>query len=172
MKHEIDTKKSTLTWYATKVSGKHHGSVAIASGYIEIDKDGLLSGGECIMDMPTITVLDDMTGPMKNMLTNHLKSDDFFSVETFPTSTLTIKQVSTKASGVDITADLTIRGKTNEITFPATIAAEGSVWRAKAEIEIDRLRWDIKFRSGKFFSGLGDALIHDTIRFEVDVVTV
>lgn len=49
----------------------------------------------------------------------HLRSDDFFSVERFPTLTFVSTTVAAKGTGLyDVTGDLTIRGVTRSVTLP------------------------------------------------------
>ena len=69
---DLDLANSKLEWEGYKPTGKHHGTVQIKSGKVEL-KDGNLVGGTFVMDMNTITDLD-LTDPEYNTkLTNHLK---------------------------------------------------------------------------------------------------
>ncbi|MGA2753547.1 MAG: YceI family protein [Terracidiphilus sp.] len=47
----------------------------------------------------------------------HLKSGDFFDVETFPTLTFRSKRIESHSGGGKVTGDLTIHGVTREITL-------------------------------------------------------
>jgi polyisoprenoid-binding protein YceI len=69
-----------------------------------------------------------------------------------------------------VTGKMTIKGISNEISFPATITNTGKEIRAKAKITLDRTKWDIRYGSGKFFEGLGDKIIHDDFVIELDMV--
>src|SRR5688572_22658158 len=80
----VDVKSSKVEWFAEKVTGKHQGIVALSRGVIYNDHGKL--GGTFIMDMTTIEVTD-LKDDKKAKLEGHLKSDDFFGVEKFPTST-------------------------------------------------------------------------------------
>ena len=93
-------------------------------------------------------------------------SDDFFSVEKFPTATLKIKAID---DNNQVTADLTIKDITHEIQFPATIAVANDKLTAEADFEIDRSLWDIRYGSGKFFKDLGDKLIKDEIEISLKI---
>lgn len=171
MRFELDPQKSEVVWNASKVTGKHHGHVTMQSGWIDIDEHGLLSAAEVIMDMTTITDDDLSNKTLNKTLTDHLKSADFFDADSYPTSSLTVTNVRTSNQETTIGADVTIRGKKNTVEFGAQISKEGNGWRCKATLTFDRTLWDIKFRSGKFFSGLGDVLIHDQVTLDIDVVT-
>ena len=78
------------------------------------------------MDMTSIVNLDLEAGSKYNTkLVNHLKSEDFFSVEKFPTATFKVTKSEAKAEKSLITGDLTIKGITHEISFLATVHQEG-----------------------------------------------
>jgi polyisoprenoid-binding protein YceI len=125
--------------------------------------------------MTSITDVDITNEGMNQKLTGHLKSDDFFSVEKNPTSTFTITKVTpiakAKAGGPNftITGNLTIKGITNPITFPAMVKANGASAEALAKIDIDRTKWDIKYRSG-LLGTAADKIIDDTFTLDVKLV--
>ncbi|MCT1432490.1 YceI family protein [Dietzia maris] len=49
----------------------------------------------------------------------HLKSNDFFDMETYPEITFTSTKIAANGSvGVDVTGDLTIKGTTKSVTIP------------------------------------------------------
>ena len=62
-----------------------------------------------------------------------------------------------------VTADLTIKGKTNPVTFDITVNGN----TATTKVIVDRAKYDIKYGSGSFFDNLGDKTIYD--EFELDV---
>lgn len=161
----VDLENSTVTWHAKKVTGEHTGTVQLKEAELDVEY-GNLNGGRFVMDMTSIAN-SDLEGDMNGKLVGHLKSDDFFGVETYPTAELIITNV--KSKGVDgefeVTADLTIKDITKEITFDASVTEDA----AKAEIKIDRTQFDIKFRSGSFFENLGDKLIYDEFTLNVDL---
>jgi len=167
---KVNTTASTIVWTAKKVTGKHNGTVTIKEGHLDIN-DGVLTGGSFVIDMTSITVTD-LQGGGKAKLEGHLKSDDFFSVETFPTATLVITEAQAKGDGnYDIKADLTIKGITNPIQFSAVVKPEGNLIKATADIKVDRTLYDVRYGSGKFFSNLGDNMINDEFELAVSLVT-
>ena len=169
---------STLAWRGSKPVGKeHNGTIDIAGGSIKV-VNGLVTGGEFTIDMTTIKDLDLEPGEWNDKLVGHLKSDDFFSVETHPSATFKITSAE-PVSGQDlgnysITGDLTIKGITNSINFPAqiTVSENGVSTSAKASFQIDRSKWNVKFGSTNFFEDLvGDKIISNEIDIELDFVT-
>ena len=163
--YQIDTKSSKLEWSAKKVTGAHNGTIQITGGKIMVDH-GTIGGGSFEIDMGTITCTD-MEGEYKEKLEKHLRSEDFFNVADHPTAKLEMTKVERGAAGSTVTANLTIKGITNAITFPARVRMEGGSLDAHAEFQIDRSKWQIKYGSGTFFEDLGDNLIYDEIRFKV-----
>ncbi|MCA9401615.1 MAG: polyisoprenoid-binding protein [Candidatus Omnitrophica bacterium] len=53
---------------------------------------------------------------------NHLKSDDFFAVETYPAITFTSDRLEQRGEGTVIVGDLTIKGITKTLTIPVQIS--------------------------------------------------
>lgn len=171
-KLNIVTPESKLEWTGKKVTGQHNGTVDISNGTVYID-NGKLSGGNFDINFATITVLDLSDAELNAKLTNHLKSDDFFSAEKFPAGKFEITTVTPLSNGsannYTIGGNLTIKGITKPVEFPASIRINGDNLTASADIKIDRTLWDIKFRSGKFYENLGDKLINDEIELKLKI---
>ncbi|MNS62500.1 hypothetical protein D3C72_955650 [compost metagenome] len=159
---KVDASKSTINWVGKKVTGQHSGTVNFKDGAL-VFKGKKLAGGTFTVDMPSLTATD-LTGEYQGKLNGHLKSDDFFGTEKFPTSTLIFKKIAAKGKDVyTVTADLTIKGKTNPVTFDITVAGN----TATTALKVDRTKYDIKYGSGSFFDNLGDKAISD--EFELTV---
>ncbi len=164
----VEAKKSHLKWTGKKVTGKHFGKVQIKSGKLNFEGADL-KGGEFEIDMTSITV-DDITNKEWNTkLLNHLKSDDFFSVDKHKTAKIAIKSVTLGKGVYNVTADLTIKGITKPIYFDADIQQKKDGVEAKAKITINRTLWNVKYNSGKFFKDLGDKMIYDDVEIEVNL---
>jgi len=164
--YKINTKASSIEWIGKKVTGEHTGTIAIKSGNIIVDH-GKIVGGGFEMDMTTITNVDQK-GEWKEKLENHLKSDDFFSVDKHPVARFEITKAvplkdDTKGSTHTITGNLTIKAITHEVSFPAKIEFHEKQLSANAGLSFDRTKWDIRHGSGKFFDNLGDKMIYDDI---------
>ena len=163
-KKAIKTSESKVTWKAYKVTGSHTGTVDLKSGSLEFDGDKLV-GGEFVVDMTTIACTD-LEGEYKGKLEGHLKSDDFFSTASNPTSKLVFTNV--KASGKNsyqVTGDLTIKGTTKPVTFDVSIYGS----KATATLKVDRAKYDVRYGSGSFFDDLGDKTIYDEFDLVVDL---
>lgn len=159
---KIEVKDSNIEWEGEKVTGSHEGTIDLKDGYFTME-NGELKGGEFVMDMTSITVTD-LEGEDKGKLEGHLKSDDFFGVNNHPTAKLVITSVAKKSNDTyGVVADLTIKEKTNSITFDLDMDKNS----ASTELTIDRSKYDVRYGSGSFFDNLGDKTIYDN--FELDV---
>ena len=161
--------KTVLRWSGKKVGKNHFGQIKLKEGSYTIKGDKF-TAGTFVIDMNSI-VVEDLTDPTWNgRLLGHLKSDDFFSVEKFPTATLTIKESTKFKDDVStVTADLTIKGKTHPVTFTAKRILDGTF---QATVVFDRSLYEVKYASGQFFSDLGDNAIDDMIPIDVTLVGV
>lgn len=163
-KKEVKTETSKVTWKAYKVTGSHTGSVNLKSGALMFDGDKL-TGGEFVVDMPTL-VSTDLEGESKGKLEGHLKSDDFFGVDSHGTSKLVFTNVSPSGkNSYEVTGDLTIKGITKPVTFDVSIYGS----KATATLKVDRTNYDVKYGSGSFFENLGDKTIYDEFDLVVDL---
>ena len=131
-------------------------------------KGGSIVGGEFVIDMTTINNTD-LEGGMKKKLEGHLSSPDFFAVEEFPTATLKIKSSEGHDGHMHVTADLTIKGITNEITFDASYKEKDGTFMATADIVIDRSKFDVRYGSDSFFDNLGDKAINNKVAFKISL---
>ena len=161
---KIDLKQSTITWTGKKVTGEHSGSLKFSEGML-VFKGRKLAGGSFIADMTTLTNTDQ-SGDGKKKLEGHLRSADFFNTDEFKTAKLVFKSIGEKTPGVySVTADLTIKGKTNPVKFDMTVKGN----KASTEFTVDRTKYGIQYGSGTFFSDLGDRTIYDEFDVKVDL---
>lgn len=167
---KVDAKKSSLKWYASKVTGKHDGAINMASGSLTTDGKKV-TGGSFDIDMTSITVRDIEDKSTNAKLVGHLKSPDFFSADAFKTAKFEIMKVVPKSGNeYTVAGKMTIKGITQEVDFPATIITTGNSVNATGKITLDRTKWDIKYGSGKFFENIGDKAIHDDFTIEFSLV--
>lgn len=167
--YKVNTQESTVEWVGKKVTGQHNGVISLEGGRLEME-DGQLVGGIFTIDMTTIEDTD-LSGGSKEKLEGHLKSDDFFGVEKYPTATFVITKAVPQGPGkYKIVGNITIKGKTEEIQFPATIEEKDGKIVATADLSIDRSKFDVKYGSGSFFDNLGDKTIYDNFDLSISLV--
>lgn len=168
----VNTSGSKIEWEGKKVTGNHNGTIQIRSGELFVDGQKV-TGGSFDIDFNTIEVLDLTDPEMNGKLTSHLKSDDFFAASSHPTGKFVITSVEQarddKGNNMKITGNMTIKGITKPVSFPAKVTVDGNKVTATADFTIDRTLWDIKFRSGKFFQDLGDKLINDEFGIKLNL---
>lgn len=184
----VKTNESKIEWIGTKVTGYHTGVVPVKSGEIRVN-DGKVTGGKFVMDLANMTVSGPKSVDEKSSakLLGHLKSKDFFEVEKHPEATFELTGLKPFEGNVKDTADprqeeineykvgnpthtvsgnLTIKGVTKNIEFPARITVTGDVAEAVAKFNIDRKEWNI------VYPGKPDDLIRDEIHLGVLIKAV
>lgn len=163
---EVNTKQSSVEWHGKKIGSKHVGEVQLKSGYFKIQDDQIMSGN-FVIDMTTITNTDLKNENYNQKLVGHLKSDDFFGVEKFPSATFKVSESSKFNNGkATLSGDISIKGKTESISFEVVRA--GMEYTAK--VEIDRSKFDVRYDSNSFFDNLGDKAIDDIFTLDIKLV--
>jgi polyisoprenoid-binding protein YceI len=167
--YTVDLTKSSISWEGKKLVGGHTGTVDLTSGSLVFNGKKLTSGG-FVANMTAIKTMDN--GKPNAGLDRHLKADDFFGAEKFPTSSFVIKKVVGNGANVNVTGDLTVKGTTHSITFPATLTwnADKTVSATAEKIVIDRTKYGIQYRSKSIFSDIGDKMIEDDFTLSVKLV--
>ena len=156
----VDKLNSNVQWIGRKVTGEHSGRIQVAGGFI-VKGDGKLNSGEILMNMQSITV-DDIENPKWNQkLVDHLKNDDFFNSEKYPTAKFVFSEFKGKGADTHVKGNMTIRDKTVALNFVLNTVIDADSSYASGSINIDRSLFGIKYGSGSFFKGLGDEMIMD-----------
>ena len=88
---KIDATASTIEWVGKKVTGQHNGTVNFKDGAL-VFKGAKLKGGSFTVNMTSLTATD-LSGEYQGKLNGHLKADDFFGTDKFPTATLVFKKI-------------------------------------------------------------------------------
>lgn len=169
--------QSIVNWAGKKplLSGYiNQGSIALESGSISVTDT--TAQGSFVIDMNTLSVTQTPTKPgQESRLAEHLMGERWFNVSAHPTATFTINEV-TKLPDSDetfvymINGSLTMKGKTNPLSFPATIYTDtDNNLKATATLEFDRTLWDITSGSASFFDGLADNVIDDMVSLSFDL---
>lgn len=168
--YNVDQQQSTLTWVGRKVLGEHTGTIKILNGNLTWDNE-MLTAGSFEVDMASITNTDITDQGDQQQLVGHLKSDDFFATEKHPKASFVITKVTPIAKNQSkVKGNLTIKGITHEVEFPATIQANENQLNAKAKIIVDRTKYNIQYGSGSFFDNLGDKAIDNNFELNVSLI--
>jgi polyisoprenoid-binding protein YceI len=181
----VDTAQSNLVWIGTKVTGYHSGTVPIKAGSLTVNNDSLVAG-RFTMDMSRMAVTgpDGSDAAANQKLLGHLQSPDFFDVAAHPEASFELTGIRPFSGTVQDTAvtrqealsqyrvadpnhtisgNLTIKGVTKNIEFPARVTITGNELEALAKFNIDRKQWNITY------PGKPDDLIRDEIHMGIAI---
>jgi polyisoprenoid-binding protein YceI len=149
---------------------KVKGRFAKVDGTITVAENVLDSSVEATIDAASIDTRDENRD-------NHLRSSDFFEVETYPT--LTFRSTGLRPNGEDfvLDGDLTIRGVTRPVSLdlefngaqPSPLAPGKSAAGFSAETEISRkdfgLEWNVALETG-------GVLVADKIKIVLEIEAI
>ncbi len=156
----VDTKNSTFKWTGFKLTENHYGNVKLKNAKIMM-KEGKITSANFTMDLNSLTVGDIKDKGTAAKLAGHLKSSDFLEVGKYPTATLKVTKVTPKK----MMGELTIKGKTETVTFPYTKKGNN----LSGTMKFDRTKFGIIYNSENFFKNLGDKLIKDEVTLDFNV---
>ena len=167
------TKKVTSSdvhWWGYKIAkteaSSHDGTVNVKSGNLVL-KNGAVVGGDFVLDMKSINATD-LSGEYQTKLNDNLKNGDFFEVEKFPTATYkitSVKKNTNKDYNFVVNGNLTVKGKTNVVSFPAKItSANGVVTLESDKFSFDRQKFDVTYQSA-----MKDVMLKDDIDMKIKV---
>lgn len=161
----VDLEESKVTWHAKKIVGNQHdGSFKIAEGELYINEEDEVAKGEFVLDMTSVETDNEM-------LTNHLKTGDFFESETYPTAVFKLNNVSKLTDDTYIAqGELTMKDITNLVDFEFKLNEIDGVYTAEGEFTLNRTLWEVRYGSDKFFDNLGDNVIDDNVDVKVKLV--
>ena len=157
---DVDIKKSIVSWRGSKITGDfHEGRIFIKKASLNIENNKITKGS-VIVDLKNFTV-SDLQGEWATKFLTHMKSEDFFNVEKFPTAKIEIKShVNNEAKG-----ELTIMGKKQEVSFPMLKFSDKYV----GKLIFDRTKFGMIYGSGNFFKNLGDKMINDQVEVDFEI---
>ncbi|RYU82131.1 YceI family protein [Hymenobacter persicinus] len=172
--YKLQPQLSTLGWLGKKVGGQHNGTIQFKDGDVLV-RGNQVVGGTFVVDMTSIKNTDLTDAGYNAKLVGHLNSPDFFNVAANPTATFKItniapiKGAAANADNATITGNLTIKGITSPISFPAKIGVnKDGVAAATGTATIDRTKYDVKYGSTLFGAAADKAIDNDfTMSFNV-----
>ncbi len=170
----IDTEESRIHWIGRNFGSEHTGTLRFSEGHLKIE-NGHFASGELTIDMRSMANDDIHDARMRQVLIDHLQSDDFFDVKRFPEARFVIEKT-VPIAGAEIplhyhvAGKLTMKEKTNELSFPCLVGMRDPKLIAEATIEIDRTRWNVTYGSTRFYEKLGKHFVGDltTLRLHIE----
>ncbi|MDF1561519.1 MAG: YceI family protein [Deltaproteobacteria bacterium] len=147
----FDQRAGTIQWVGSKVTGSHLGGFERFHGWIQHDPGSGSYAFEVVIDMASVT--SDSGG-----LTRHLQSGDFFLVSEHPTATFrTTEPILPSEGKATVVGELTLRGVTKKLSFPAEISVREDGYTFKSEFTLERFDW------GVAYEGAADDLIRNAV---------
>lgn len=193
----LDTSSSTVGWRGYKPGGEHFGVIPVTEGTITV-ADNQITAGAFTFDITGLKI-EDMPAEDENYgkLYGHLQSPDFFDAATYPTATFEITSVEPFSAGDTvankeefssehtpkkdseltpenpthwISGNLTMRGTTKNIKFPAAVNLSNGTLAAKAGFNIDRTAWGLAYGDeSAAVNKAKDQFIYNTVSLVLDV---
>ena len=171
----VDAAASGIEWYGHKPFVEnygHGGTLAILEGKVGVE-NGVLMSGSFALDMNSIVcTYEALPQEKKDYLVGHLKSAEFFAVDSFAVATFDITGVATQEgeNNALVSGNLTLRGVTNNIQFPANVTVADSVLTLTApQFNIDRKQWGVMYASTSIVDLAKDNLISDDLGIKITV---
>ena len=162
----IDTSHTTVNFSVRHMMvSKVRGKFATFGGTIVIAEDPTASTLEASVDMASVDTGDAGRD-------EHLRTSDFFDIQTHPTMTFTSTSITPSGGDYELAGDLTIRGVTRPVTFELELGGVGTdPWgntRAgfTATTTINRKDWGLEYNA--VLEG-GGVLIGEKVTIELDV---
>jgi len=162
VKQTFDQGSSKIDWTGSKVTAKHDGSFGRFKGTVDL-VDGAPEKSKVDVEIETASLT---TEPDK--LVTHLKGSDFFDVEKFPKATFVSTSVTKGVKGDEkgthtVVGNLTLKGTTKGISFPATVKASGDETSVDAEFSINRRDFSLNY------PGMPNDLIRDNVVIKLTI---
>ena len=156
----------TIGFTGSKVTGSHDGVFKTWTGSLVMGNSLEATSLSFSVDTASVFSDPDNRSPWSEKLDGHLKSADFFDAGAHPQATFkstAIKEGGEGAATHTMSGDLTLRGVTRPVTFPATVKIDGASVSATAEFTIQRTQWGVNYK------GKADDLIRDGVVMKINV---
>jgi polyisoprenoid-binding protein YceI len=132
------------------------GMVPVKGVFREVTGSGTISAAGDVAG--TVTVVAGSIDTKTKKRDEHLRSADFFDVANYPDITFAAEQVTPSGEGVTVTGTLTVRDRTNPVSFAARVSGfDGAQVALDGEIQVNRSDF------GLTWNQLGMSSVHNTI---------
>tara|TARA_X000000368_G_C22911656_1_gene658846 strand:+ start:91 stop:915 length:825 start_codon:yes stop_codon:yes gene_type:complete len=149
----LNKRVSTLEWTGGLkfINNNHNGNLKIKGGSLFLEDKTKITG-TVVINMLSMTNID-LPDSKKEYLIGHLRNEDFFHVERFPTASLKInnsKILEKQSNGkynMEVYGDLTIKSITKPITFTAIVDLDSNVKSATGIMQFNRADFGVQYRT-------------------------
>lgn len=193
---EIDAESSKIDWRGYKPTGQHFGFIPVTEGQVSLEGESL-TGARFVFDITGLKI-QDMEESNENYpkLWGHLQSADFFDAANYPQAVFELTSVEPYSAGTIedkvefatdntpksdseiaaenpthwISGNLTMRGTTKNIKFPAYVSISNGAVEAKAGFNIDRTAWGLAYGDeSNAVDKAKDQFIYNTVSVGFDI---
>lgn len=169
----IDTARSYVRFTGHGVGKNHPGIFRLNYGAVAVMNDSI-SGGSFVINIKSMD-MEQEGEDIETKLRPHLLSGDFFDADKFGTATFEITNVIpykpserdnslVEGANYSISGNLTLKGVTKNVTFPARVDLDGNILRGEANFDIDRTDWQMNYGNDRT---LGDQFISETVNIQL-----
>ncbi|MFC4872373.1 YceI family protein [Negadavirga shengliensis] len=193
----LDHSTSKVNWRGYKPTGQHYGIIPITGGELTVEGNEI-TAGNFTFDITALEIHDmEKSDENHTKLWNHLQSDDFFDATNYPEAKFEVTEIISYGSGnlVEdkeefasdntpksaselapdspthwISGNLTMRGTTKNIKFPARISVDNNAVTAHAGFNIDRTEWGLSYGDEAGVANkAADRFIYNSVSVEFDI---
>lgn len=192
----IDAATSKVNWRGYKPTGQHFGLIPLTTGELTVQGEEL-TGAKFVFDITGLEIQDmEESNEDYGKLWGHLQSPDFFDAANHPQATFEMTSVELYAAGAIadkdeftsentpkkdsevasanpthwISGNLTMRGTTKNIKFPASVAIVDGAVSATAGFNIDRTAWGLAYGDeSTAVDKAKDQFIYNTVSIGFDI---
>src|ERR1700712_1476792 len=154
-------------------SARHAMVTKVRGTFDEFEGTAVLDGDNPAISSAKVTIKAHSIDTRNQQRDDHLKSNDFFSMDEFPEITFVSTSAAQKdETTFDLTGDLTVKGVTNSITIPfeyqgsATDPFGNARVGFEGKVTINRKDYGVSFNVGLEAGGV---LVSDKIVLEFDI---
>ena len=166
----IDPTHTTLSFTA-----RHAMVTKVRGQFNEFEGSITIDGENPNNSSVEVTVHANSIDTNNDMRDGHLRSNDFFDIDTYPTLSFKSTTVEASEEEIVVTGDMTIKGVTKEITI--TLDWTGPVTDPYG---VDRLGFETSFSINRQDYGVsfsapleaGGVLVSDKVKIELDIAAV
>ena len=138
----LDGENTKITFVGKKPDGKHEGGFKKLTGSVTVT-DAKPETIKATIEIDTDSIYTDQP-----KLTDHLKNDDFFDVKKYPKAVFKVTKVEKADKVYTVTGELTMHGKTEPLSFPASITTDANGLSLSTTFPLDRSKWGMTFEKG------------------------
>ncbi len=162
----LNLDSSNVTWKGEMLGVfAHEGNVQIKEGTLSVAGDSI-TAGSFVIDLNTITPTDtnfnEAEGKTTEVLIGHLRSDDFFAVDSISTATFTV----TSFNGNVAMGKLNVRGvEGDENITDVVVSTANGMTTVTGKLVFDRQKYGVAWASP-----MKDMVLSDNIEINVSLI--